>query len=90
MPAPVEETDIDSQFTSAQRQERRGVLMNMLRHDWIIRFPEDEFDDHEDEDDIAKEKVMKGNYTAPAIHPLPHHLVAETQSIRIYSLRRIP
>jgi hypothetical protein len=86
----VEETDIDSQckkYTSAQRQERRGVLMNMLRHDWIIRFPEDEF---EDEDDIAKEKVMKGNDTAPAIHPLPHHLVAETQSIRIYSLRRIP
>jgi len=48
--------------------------MNMLRHDWIIRLPEDEFDDHEDEDDIAKEKVMKGNETALAIHPLPHHL----------------
>jgi hypothetical protein len=69
MPAPVDETDVDphrKEYSSEERQERRGILTNMLRRDGKMRFPEDEGED----EDVANEKA-KGKAASPS-PPLLH------------------
>jgi hypothetical protein len=59
MPAAVQETNVDPEpepFTPEQRRERRGVLTHMHNYDGTMRFPEDEYVEDEEEDEIEREK----------------------------------
>jgi hypothetical protein len=59
MPAAVQETNVDPEpeaFTPEQRRERRGVLTHMHNYDGTMRFPEDEYEEDEEGDEIEREK----------------------------------